>query len=173
MNISRIAILALSLMVMVSCHVPDNTRDASSYPNHARPLLSQDDLRDDAVTEFKGLRHTQNRASEAVVWRDVTNRDLSMRAASRNMPVQIGDQIRIIVYRERDLSNLFTVSDDGTIDYPLLGRLEVAGLSPAQIAQKVRDTLRGDYLIAPHVMADRVEFCAENIAVSAHDGHRS
>jgi hypothetical protein len=145
-------------MLMVSCHVPTPSGDEKT-----RPILSQSEL-PNTTSDFKGLR--SNRDENAVVWRNVTGAGIS--SITRNMPVNAGDQLRIIVFRERDLSNLFFVADDGTIDYPLLGRMDVAGLTPAQIAHKIRESLRGDYLIAPHVMADRVEFCAQSVAMGDH-----
>ena len=154
--------LGLSLLVMVSCHVPAPTRDAP-----ARPVLTEADL-NAPKTDFKGLvpkRPAREMLEPAIAWRDITP-PLGMDGSSpalRNLPVTAGDQLRIVVYRERDLSNLFVVSDDGSIDYPLLGRLRVDGQTPAQIAQTIRNRLRGDYLVAPHVMADRVEFCAQQI----------
>lgn len=166
MNNFRAAILGLSLVVMVSCHVPTPERDAS-----ARPVLSSEDLASKRA-EFKGLRPERRAADTmpAIAWRDITP-PLGLPGsapAMRNVPVVPGDQLRIIVYRERDLSNLFVVAEDGTIDYPLLGSLQVEGLTPAQIAARLRERLRGDYLIAPHVTADRVEFCAERVA--SYDG---
>ena len=155
---NRLILLGLSIMLMVSCHVPTPSGDQKT-----RPILSQSDLPNDK-TAFKGLR--PQRDENAIAWRDVTGAGAS--SVTRNMPVAAGDQLRIIVFRERDLSNLFVVSDDGAIDYPLLGRVDVAGLTPAQIAHKIRESLRGDYLIAPHVMADRVEFCAQSAAIGDH-----
>ena len=166
MNNLRAAILGLSLVVMVSCHVPAPGRD-----DDARPPLSAEDI-NQSKSEFKGLRPHRRTSDDmpAIAWRDVTP-PLGLPGSSpalRNMPVNPGDQLRIIVYRERDLSKLFVVAEDGTIDFPLLGRMEVEGLTPAQIAMRLREQLKGDYLVAPHVTADRVEFCAERVA--AYDG---
>lgn len=85
-----------------------------------------------------------------------------------NRGMTAGDQIRITVFREDDLSNIFTVATDGTIHYPLLGDINVAGVTPLQLAHLLRDRLRGDYLLNPHVNVSRVDYCA--LAHGAHEG---
>lgn len=62
-----------------------------------------------------------------------------------------GDQLAISVFGEPDLSVEFTLSDDGALDYPFLGKIQVAGLTMPQLEQRITDGLRGDYLINPEV----------------------
>ncbi|MFT8804836.1 MAG: polysaccharide biosynthesis/export family protein [Acetobacter aceti] len=45
-----------------------------------------------------------------------------------------GDQIRILTYNDPQLSNAFSVSDAGTIAFPLLGTIEAAGQTPEGFA---------------------------------------
>lgn len=61
------------------------------------------------------------------------------------------DVFTVTVFGERDLSGKFQVSAEGTVDYPLIGRVEVRGLTPPQIAQKVKERLADGYLKDPHV----------------------
>ena len=44
--------------------------------------------------------------------------------------VSPGDTLQVEVFGEKDLSGKFQVSEKGTIDYPLVGRLEVGGMTP-------------------------------------------
>lgn len=62
-----------------------------------------------------------------------------------------GDQLAISVFGEPDLSVEFTLSDDGALDYPFLGKIQVAGLTMPELEQRIADGLRGDYLINPDV----------------------
>ena len=39
-----------------------------------------------------------------------------------------GDQVRIVVYQRDDLTGDHTISEDGTISLPLVGRLGAVGL---------------------------------------------
>ena len=52
-----------------------------------------------------------------------------------------GDVVRIQVWRENDLSGVFTVDDRGIVTLPLLGEREVTGLDPSEL----RDVLLTDY----------------------------
>lgn len=45
-----------------------------------------------------------------------------------------GDQIRILTYNDPQLSNSFSVSDAGTIAFPLLGTVTAAGQTPSDFA---------------------------------------
>jgi len=64
-----------------------------------------------------------------------------------------GDIISITVYDEKDLSlEKIKLSDTGSISYPFLGELKVAGLTALALQQKVSDGLKGTYLVNPKVM---------------------
>lgn len=57
------------------------------------------------------------------------------------------DTLAIKVFREPDLSfNSLPVSLSGKISYPLLGELPVAGLSTAQVAERLTNLLNARYL---------------------------
>ena len=62
-----------------------------------------------------------------------------------------GDKVRIAVFGEDDLTVTGQVSDRGTISYPLLGELKVAGLTPGGLEDLVASRLRGPYLVDPRV----------------------
>lgn len=63
-----------------------------------------------------------------------------------------GDLFDVRVYGEEDLSADYRVGQDGTIDFPLIGRLEVAGLEPGAVATLIQTRLReGHYFVSPHV----------------------
>ncbi len=66
--------------------------------------------------------------------------------------VDTGDSISILVYQEPDLSiSSVKVSTDGTIAFPLLGDIHVAGLSSRQLQQRVTELLADGYLVSPSV----------------------
>jgi len=62
-----------------------------------------------------------------------------------------GDLIEVKVFRENDLSGLFQVAPDGTIDFPLIGTLQVAGSTAPEVASTIRQRLGDGYLRNPHV----------------------
>lgn len=61
-----------------------------------------------------------------------------------------GDVLDILVLGDGDLTRTVTVRPDGKISLPLLGELEVAGLTPAQLADLLSTRLR-QYLKSPSV----------------------
>ncbi len=69
-----------------------------------------------------------------------------------------GDMVRIQVYDEEDLYLEARVSDRGTISYPFLGELKVAGLPPAHLERLITERLKGDYLVNPKVSVDILEY---------------
>lgn len=62
-----------------------------------------------------------------------------------------GDTLQIEVYEEEDLTGEFRVKEDGKISYPLLGTVEVLGLSEAMAEERIFTLLEKDYLVSPHV----------------------
>src|SRR5947208_11879518 len=55
------------------------------------------------------------------------------------------DIIIVEVFGEKDLSGEHGVQQSGTIKYPLLGSLEVAGKTPAEVGQALQAKLAADY----------------------------
>ncbi|MGV6826197.1 MAG: polysaccharide biosynthesis/export family protein [bacterium] len=62
-----------------------------------------------------------------------------------------GDQVRITVFQEPDLSVETRISTNGSIDYPLLGTIKLAGKSLGEATRTIDQQLRGDYLVNPRV----------------------
>jgi polysaccharide export outer membrane protein len=82
--------------------------------------------------------------------RHVTNLpDVSTAAEDR---VGIDDTFDVRVYGEPDLTGMFRVATDGTVDYPLAGRLAVAGLRTGEIQALIVEKLKGKYLKDPQVI---------------------
>ena len=72
--------------------------------------------------------------------------------------VSPGDVIDIQVFGETSLSPQLKVSEQGTIPYPFLGELEVAGLTTGQVEQLILDGLKGPYLLDPRVNVTIAEY---------------
>lgn len=63
-----------------------------------------------------------------------------------------GDIISVNVFDEKDLSlTKVKLGDAGTISYPMLGDIQVRGLTPIELQQKITAGLKGTYLINPQV----------------------
>lgn len=69
-----------------------------------------------------------------------------------------GDQIKIQVYGEEDLTVESRLSDAGTVSFPFLGELNVLGLTVGRLQSLIDRGLRGDYLIDPKVSVTILEY---------------
>jgi polysaccharide export outer membrane protein len=77
-----------------------------------------------------------------------------------------GDVFDVRVYGEADLTGTYRVAQDGTIDFPLVGRVVVAGAEPTQIADMLAQRLRdGAILRAPQVSVLVKEYNSKRISV--------
>lgn len=63
-----------------------------------------------------------------------------------------GDRVRIIVFGQQNLSNVYTVSATGTVPVPLIG--PIRGLTVAEVARRLRD----QYIKDPKVTAEVVTY---------------
>src|SRR6185503_14358101 len=63
----------------------------------------------------------------------------------------VDDVFAVRVYGEQDLSGDYRVSTDGTVDFPLAGRIEVQGLNVGQVQQEIVKRLKAGYLLNPQV----------------------
>jgi polysaccharide export outer membrane protein len=61
------------------------------------------------------------------------------------------DVVEILVYGEPDLSITTRIPQDGFVNYPLVGKIKVAGLTERQLEEKLNGVLGEDYLVSPQV----------------------
>ena len=77
-----------------------------------------------------------------------------------------GDQFDVRVYGEEDMSASYTVSPDGTIDFPYIERVQVAELEPTEVADLIERELRErDVLVHPQVSVVVTEYVSKRISV--------
>lgn len=69
-----------------------------------------------------------------------------------------GDQVRIIVFGEEELSGEFKVDASGDVSLPLIGQVMARGLSLRSFEDVVEEKLRDGYLKKPRVNAEVVSF---------------
>ncbi len=77
-----------------------------------------------------------------------------------------GDVFSVRVYGEEAMSGSHQVAPDGTISFPLLGSVQVAGLEPTEVAKRIQTELRErDLLRNPHVSVYVDEYASKRISV--------
>jgi polysaccharide export outer membrane protein len=79
--------------------------------------------------------------------------------------VGAGDVLEVNVIGNDDLSRIPTVQTNGAITYPLLGEVQVAGLTVAEIQRKLTNLLEKDYLIKPQVEVKVREYNSQYVSV--------
>jgi protein involved in polysaccharide export with SLBB domain len=75
-----------------------------------------------------------------------------------------GDGFEVRVFGEQDIGGVFQVQEDGSIDFPLIGRVQVAGKTQAELAALLEAQLGAGYLRDPQVTVVMTE--RENLEVS-------
>ena len=68
------------------------------------------------------------------------------------------------VFGEEDIGGAFQVQEDGTIDFPLIGRIDVRAKTQGELANMLEQALADGYLKDPHVTVILTE--RENLKVS-------
>lgn len=77
-----------------------------------------------------------------------------------------GDTFEVSVYGEADLSGKYRVGEDGSINFPLVGFVKVAGRGPAEIAIAIQKELKSRQLLRdPHVSVFLLEQTSKQVAV--------
>src|SRR5690242_4081763 len=82
-----------------------------------------------------------------------------------NYVVGPADILRVTVFNEPQLSGHFRIENDGTFNYPFLGRVKASGLTVAAVASAVRDGLAAGYLRDPQITVEVVEFRSQSVFV--------
>ncbi len=86
-------------------------------------------------------------------------------ATPENYTLQPNDLIEIKVFQEDDLTTKARVAADGSITFPLVGRVALGGRSVSGAAESIRSALAKDYIINPQVTLNVVEFAKRRLTV--------
>jgi polysaccharide export outer membrane protein len=91
---------------------------------------------------------------------DVTPTDLRLEALG------MGDMVRVSVFRNPELTTEARVSERGTILFPMIGEVNVAGLTPSQAGARIADKLRsGKYVVNPEVTVSMMQVNSRQVSV--------
>lgn len=78
----------------------------------------------------------------------------------------VGDVVKVTVFQNPDMTTETRVGDDGTITFPLLGTVRVAGLTPAQAEARIADGLKsGKFVVQPQVNLFVVQLRSRQVPV--------
>ncbi len=95
----------------------------------------------------------------------------SASAASPEYRLGAGDVVRISVFQNPDLALEARLSDGGAISYPLLGTVQLGGLSVAEAERRIADGLRdGNFVRQPQVSVLVMQVRGSQVSVLGHVG---
>jgi polysaccharide export outer membrane protein len=78
----------------------------------------------------------------------------------------MGDMVRVSVFRNPELTTEARVSERGTILFPMIGEVNVAGLTPSQAGSRIADKLRsGKYVVNPEVTVSMMQVNSRQVSV--------
>jgi polysaccharide biosynthesis/export protein len=77
-----------------------------------------------------------------------------------------GDSVRITVFQNPDLTTETRISERGTITFPLIGEISLAGLTPARAEARIAEQLvKGKFLVKPQVSLNLVQVRSRQVSV--------
>ena len=77
-----------------------------------------------------------------------------------------GDVFAVRVYGEDEMSGSHQIAPDGTINFPLLGAVNVNGMEPPEVAEKLQTLLlERDLLRDPHVSVYVEQYVSKRVSV--------
>jgi protein involved in polysaccharide export with SLBB domain len=85
---------------------------------------------------------------------------------ARDMTLGPGDTFEVSVYDEKDLSGKYRVADDGSINFPLIGAVDVGGRGPTAVAKAIEGALVSKQILRnPSVSIFVLEYASKRINV--------
>ena len=69
-------------------------------------------------------------------------------------PLSAGDKLRVIVFGQDNLSNIYAVDGAGKIAMPLIGTVQVGGQTTGQAARAIEAKLAAGFVREPHVTVE-------------------
>jgi polysaccharide export outer membrane protein len=87
-------------------------------------------------------------------------------AQTESLTIGPGDLVHLKVLEAPDLEQTTRVSDAGTVSLILGGKVQVAGLTPAEAAAAIeRALVEGHYVLTPHVSVTTEQTATENVTI--------
>src|SRR5712664_507676 len=83
-----------------------------------------------------------------------------------------GDSVRITVFQNPDLTTETRISERGTITFPLIGEISLAGLTPAGAQARIaRQLIEGKFVLKPQVSLNVVRVRSRQVSVLGQVAH--
>ena len=139
----RVAVLAIGLMIALAA--ASGAALAVDSPSRAAAR--------NATTQAEPRSATMPSASAgSMVAAAPTAAPAAQQQVNALEAIGAGDMVRVSVFRNPDLATEARVTDQGTIFFPLIGEVQIAGLTPLQASKRIAQALeRGKFVVSPEV----------------------
>ena len=113
-----------------------------------------------AISRSKSTASITPAATTTTASADTTPADLRLESLG------MGDMVRITVFRNPELTTEARVSERGTVLFPMIGEVPIAGLTPSQAGARIADKLRsGRYVVNPEVTVSMMQVNSRQVSV--------
>src|SRR5262249_35111108 len=75
------------------------------------------------------------------------------------------DQVKITVFDEPDLTNIYRIDSDGFITFPMINRVAASGITPAELQDRIRAMLAAGYIKNPQVRVEVEGYKSQSVIV--------
>jgi polysaccharide export outer membrane protein len=79
--------------------------------------------------------------------------------------IGLQDEVKITVFNEADLTNMYRVDADGSISFPFIGHVAAVGLTPAELQQRLTTLLAAGYIRNPQVRVEINQYKSQFVYV--------
>ncbi len=79
--------------------------------------------------------------------------------------VGAGDVLKISVYDNPDLDTVIRIDSNGTIQFPLIGQVNLSGMNVARVGEKIEALLSDGYLVNPQVSVFIQEYRSKEVVI--------
>ena len=79
--------------------------------------------------------------------------------------IGLQDEVKVTVFNEPDLTNMYRVDADGSISFPFVGHVAAVGLTPAELQQRLTTMLAAGYIRNPQVRVEINQYKSQFVYV--------
>src|SRR5262245_48322107 len=91
------------------------------------------------------------------------------RSGVSTYPLGTGDVVRVTVFQQPDMTTETRVTESGTLTFPLLGPIDVAGLNTKELEARIANLLKTrGFVKEPQVTATIMQFKSRQISIIGH-----
>jgi polysaccharide export outer membrane protein len=140
-------------------------RGAAAAPAAPAPAAAPPPIRQAAKTPVQAAAQAPTQAAASVPVPGAGAPPVEDPAALIEYLVGAGDKLDVTVLGHAELDRVLEVRGDGTIGFPLIGDVPVAGRGLSQITREMTQTLGKDFIVNPQISVNIKEYGSQWVTV--------